>query len=166
MAIAGLWHGPAMTYVVFGVMHGVALVINQVWKKRKIKLPKAVGWLLTFVFVNSAFVVFRAPDLATAGHVLRMMFVPFGAGGAGNLVNAGLGQFLTSDLLVRSLLIGLPLLGVLLWVYRRRRSAMIGAKLGPMPVIPATVCAALYSLMVYCVLFVGTTAQGFIYTQF
>jgi len=169
MAIIGLWHGPAMTYVVFGAMHGVALVINQVAKKRKIKLPRPVGWLLTILFVNSAFVVFRAPDLAAAAHALRMMYVPFGAGGAGNLVHAQLGQFLTVDVLVRSLLLGLPLLLVLSWRNNWRHAApepATSAGRTAMPFVPAAACALLYSQIVYCVLFVGTTAQGFIYTQF
>jgi D-alanyl-lipoteichoic acid acyltransferase DltB (MBOAT superfamily) len=164
MTIAGLWHGPAMTYVVFGVMHGAALVINQVGRKRKIKLPKFVGWLLTFVFVNCAFVVFRAPDLETANHVLRMMFVPFGVGGAGNLASVGVGHVVTSDLLVRLVVMALPLLAV--WLWRWHRSATPAGKAPGAAVLSPAVCALLYSLMIYCVLFLGATTQGFIYTQF
>ena len=73
MGIAGLWHGPAWTYIVFGLLHGVALVVNQTWKKSKRKLPGAMGWLLTFLFVNAAFVVFRSPDLGSAAKMLLTM---------------------------------------------------------------------------------------------
>jgi len=76
MTIAGLWHGPAWTYVAFGAAHGVGLVVNQVWKKRKRKLPRPLAWALTFAFVNAAFVLFRAPDLHAAGAMLRAMVVP------------------------------------------------------------------------------------------
>ncbi len=74
MTIAGLWHGPSWNFIVFGAMHGVALVINLYWKKTKKKFPFLVSWALTMGFVNLAFIFFRAPDLATAmkmaGHLL------------------------------------------------------------------------------------------------
>lgn len=72
MGIAGLWHGPGWTYIVFGLMHGVALALNQVWKKKsKRRLPDGVGWALTFLFVNAAFIVFRSPSLPAATQMLK-----------------------------------------------------------------------------------------------
>jgi alginate O-acetyltransferase complex protein AlgI len=73
MTIAGLWHGPSWTYVVFGTLHGAALVINQYWKKTKRKLPAPLAWALTFCFVNLAFIFFRSPDLATAVHIVARL---------------------------------------------------------------------------------------------
>jgi D-alanyl-lipoteichoic acid acyltransferase DltB (MBOAT superfamily) len=73
MGIAGLWHGPNWTFIVFGLMHGVALAVNQYWKKSKRKLVPGVGWLLTFLWVNAAFVVFRSPDLPSAATMLSAM---------------------------------------------------------------------------------------------
>lgn len=84
MAIVGLWHGAAATYIVFGTLHGCALAVNQIWKKRKMKMPDWFGWLLTFVFVNIAFVFFRSPNIAAALHLLTAMLphVPLFATGA------------------------------------------------------------------------------------
>jgi D-alanyl-lipoteichoic acid acyltransferase DltB (MBOAT superfamily) len=73
MGIAGLWHGPAWTYVIFGLMHGSALALNQVWKKRRLRMPGWLGWLLTFVFVNVTFVFFRSPTVAAALHLIWSM---------------------------------------------------------------------------------------------
>ena len=73
MGIAGLWHGPAWTFIVFGVLHGIALAVNQIWRKSKRKLPRGVAWVLTFAFVNVAFVFFRSPDLATAMQFVAAM---------------------------------------------------------------------------------------------
>lgn len=73
MTIAGLWHGPAWTYVAFGFMHGVGIVINHVWRKAKRKLPRWLAWGLTFAYVNAAFVLFRARDLGEGFHVLGTM---------------------------------------------------------------------------------------------
>jgi D-alanyl-lipoteichoic acid acyltransferase DltB (MBOAT superfamily) len=79
MAIAGLWHGPAWTFVLFGVAHGIALALNQYWKRTKRHLPRAAAALLTFVFVNFAFILFRSPDVPTAFHISGLL-LPGGGG--------------------------------------------------------------------------------------
>ena len=67
MTIAGLWHGPAWTFVAFGALHGSALVLNQVWRKKiKIPIPNAIAWAATLLFVNGAFIFFRARDMNAA----------------------------------------------------------------------------------------------------
>ena len=73
MMIAGLWHGPAWTFVVFGGMHGLALVINHIWKKNKFPCAKLLGWFFTMNFVNVSFVVFRAKEWEDAIKVLKGM---------------------------------------------------------------------------------------------
>ncbi|MDB4224865.1 MBOAT family protein [Granulosicoccus sp.] len=74
MAIAGVWHGAAWTFVLFGVMHGVGLVVNHFWKKGKRKLPLLIAWFITFNYVNLTFVVFRASSIESAGQVVGAMF--------------------------------------------------------------------------------------------
>ena len=74
MSIAGLWHGPSWTFVLFGFIHGAALVTNQYWKKlfkkkkgkKSIVLPNWLCWMLTFAVVDLAFVFFRAGTLSAA----------------------------------------------------------------------------------------------------
>jgi alginate O-acetyltransferase complex protein AlgI len=73
MTIVGLWHGPAWTFVIFGALHGCALAINQLWRRRKMKMPAWLGWLLTFVFVNISFVFFRSVSVPAAMHMLNAM---------------------------------------------------------------------------------------------
>ncbi|MCC7054125.1 MAG: MBOAT family protein [Gemmatimonadaceae bacterium] len=76
MLVAGLWHGPSWTFVVFGGLHGLALVVNQYWKRMKRKVPPVPATILTLLFVNGAFIVFRAPDMPIAlDHLLSL--VPF-----------------------------------------------------------------------------------------
>jgi alginate O-acetyltransferase complex protein AlgI len=71
MTIAGLWHGPAWTFVCFGLMHGAGLAINQYWKKKKKpKIPAALSWLATFIFVNISFIIFHAHTLTDAGRMI------------------------------------------------------------------------------------------------
>ncbi len=73
MLIAGLWHGAGWTFVIWGGMHGAALVINHLWKKRKLRMKPALAWILTFLFVNASFVFFRAKNINTALDVLAGM---------------------------------------------------------------------------------------------
>ncbi len=91
--IAGIWHGAGWTFVVFGLIHGFALAINHGW--REFKMPAMspfVGWLLTMSVVVTGLVVFRAPDLATAGTILSAMWglSLFTGGASGALVSLDL----------------------------------------------------------------------------
>ncbi len=74
MTIAGLWHGAAWTFVIFGMVHGLGIVVNHNWKKRKKKMPHWLAWFITFNFANLAFVIFRARDLGDAFKVYEGMF--------------------------------------------------------------------------------------------
>jgi alginate O-acetyltransferase complex protein AlgI len=79
MSISGLWHGPAWTFVVWGLCHGVALATNQYWRKKiKIALPAGVGWLLTFSFVTLAEVFFRAANLPVAFQMFARLYPAHG----------------------------------------------------------------------------------------
>lgn len=61
--LGGLWHGAAWTFILWGILHGAALIIHRLWSQiYKKRLPQLVGWGLTFVFINIAWLVFRAPN--------------------------------------------------------------------------------------------------------
>ena len=72
--IAGLWHGASWMFLIFGGLHGVALVVNNYWKRLKLKINKILAWIITFNFVNITFIFFRAHDLNDASRVLSSMF--------------------------------------------------------------------------------------------
>ena len=73
--IGGIWHGAGWGFVIWGVLHGIALVIHRIWAEFfKIKLPKILAWFITFNFVNIAWVFFRASSLNDAFKVLGAMF--------------------------------------------------------------------------------------------
>ncbi len=73
MTIIGLWHGADWTFIVYGMFHGLALVIHNFWKKRKKKLSPWLGWFITFNLVNVSFVIFRAKTLQEAWIILKAM---------------------------------------------------------------------------------------------
>ncbi|MEO1751695.1 MBOAT family protein [Thiofaba sp. EF100] len=68
MAISGLWHGAdSLNFLLWGLLHGLAMVIQRFWEQHGgPKLPALAAWSLTMAFVFSAWILFRAPDLATA----------------------------------------------------------------------------------------------------
>ena len=72
--IGGLWHGAGWTFIFWGLLHGIAMVIHRLWSKIGIKLWPWLGWLITFNFVNIAWIFFRARDWEDAIKVLAPMF--------------------------------------------------------------------------------------------
>ena len=69
MVLCGLWHGAGWTFVVWGALHGMALIACHMGIRLGIApridspLRTAVAWLLTFAFVVAAWVIFRATSL-------------------------------------------------------------------------------------------------------
>jgi alginate O-acetyltransferase complex protein AlgI len=81
--IGGVWHGAGWTFVLWGGLQGVYLVINHGWHKicrtgRKSKLSSFFGWAVTMLAVVVSWVPFRADSLDGAKNILVTMF--FGHG--------------------------------------------------------------------------------------
>lgn len=73
MFIAGIWHGAGWTYIIFGSLHGLGLVLNHTWKKYHLWMWKPLGYVLTLGLVLVAFVFFRAESITDALQVLYAM---------------------------------------------------------------------------------------------
>lgn len=73
MFISGIWHGAGWTFIIWGALHGAALVVNHSWNRRRVKMPKLLAWLITFNFINFSMVLFRSADLAVAWKVYQGM---------------------------------------------------------------------------------------------
>ncbi len=71
--ICGIWHGAGLMFIVWGLAHGVALVIYRIWGKTNIRLPKAFAWLITFNFLNLSWIFFRAKGWDDAVKVISGM---------------------------------------------------------------------------------------------
>jgi len=72
--LGGLWHGAGWTFLFWGFLHGVALVIYQIWSKISFKLWTWLAWLITFNFINISWIFFRAKEWDDAIKVLSSMF--------------------------------------------------------------------------------------------
>jgi len=84
MLLGGLWHGAGWTFVVWGGLHGIYLVINHGWQSlckyfglnSKTQYSKSIhvlSVLITFIAVSAAWVVFKADNLNTAMAMLKAM---------------------------------------------------------------------------------------------
>jgi len=71
--VVGLWHGAGWTFVLWGCMHGAALVIHRLWKRSGFSMPSWIAWFLTFNFINIGWVFFRAKTFGDALRVLGGM---------------------------------------------------------------------------------------------
>ena len=75
--VSGLWHGASWLFVLWGMLHGAALVIHRIWSKFLGKsMPRILAVILTFFFVMFAWIPFRAADMAHAGQMISAMFHP------------------------------------------------------------------------------------------
>ena len=83
MVLGGLWHGASWTFVFWGALHGIYLVINHLWRNkiaiRLGRLDVALNpfyAILTFLSVVVGWVFFRASTFGTALNILSGMFAP------------------------------------------------------------------------------------------
>jgi alginate O-acetyltransferase complex protein AlgI len=79
MGLGGLWHGASWNFVIWGLLHGLALVVERALgltdgEKTRRPLPAWLGWLVTFHFVCLTWVFFRSPTLADATDYFRTLF--------------------------------------------------------------------------------------------
>jgi alginate O-acetyltransferase complex protein AlgI len=84
MTLFGLWHGAKWTFIVYGLYHGLVLVIHrlgqQMQRQFSVRLPRSVGaflsWGATFGLVSLGFIFFRANDWTQAWAMLSAVFTP------------------------------------------------------------------------------------------
>jgi len=82
MALGGLWHGAGLTFVAWGVAHGLGLGAGVLWRKAGLRMPTLAGWAITFAFVVLAWVLFRSTTFESAILIYKALFgfAPLGIG--------------------------------------------------------------------------------------
>lgn len=74
--LTGLWHGADWNFILWGLYFAALLILEKlILGKILARLPKAVGWIYTFIAVNVSWVIFNLSDLGELGSALKMMFV-------------------------------------------------------------------------------------------
>jgi alginate O-acetyltransferase complex protein AlgI len=76
MVVCGIWHGANWTFLLWGILHGIGLLVIALAKfshtaSGALKIiPNQLKWLLTFIFIVFTWVFFRSPNLDTARIIL------------------------------------------------------------------------------------------------
>jgi alginate O-acetyltransferase complex protein AlgI len=152
MLLGGIWHGAAWTFVIWGFMHGLALVIeNMLTGRRQLQrrspLWRGLGVLYTFHLVVAAFIFFRAESLDYALLYFESLF--------------------TSDLptmLTTPFVLGLVAFGIGIHFLPKDSVERTGGALSRMP---ATAQGALAALVLVAISAMGPEGVApFIYFQF
>jgi len=74
--LSGLWHGAGWNFILWGCMHGLLYVITRLWLtkfKKTNKIAHITGVVFTFIFVNVAWVFFRAESVGQAIELIKII---------------------------------------------------------------------------------------------
>ena len=72
--ISGFWHGANWTFILWGTLHGVIMIIERICGKTLEKIPKGIRWAVTFIAVDIGWVLFNSHSIGEAGAFLQRMF--------------------------------------------------------------------------------------------
>lgn len=78
---SGLWHGSSWTFVLWGTMHGCFMILTKHFQHVINKIPKLINHIITLLFLNFTWILFRAESFAT----LRQMVAALLSNKWGNL---------------------------------------------------------------------------------
>ena len=81
MVIGGIWHGANWTYIIWGLLHGLALAVHKGWMdltgsriKQHSSISKMVSILMTFIFTTFCWIFFRAESMSKAILIIKRIF--------------------------------------------------------------------------------------------
>lgn len=72
--LTGIWHGPNLTYIAWGLYYGALLLFEHYYGKRLLeKVPRPARIVLIFLVANTGWVFFANPSLSSAFRQLGCM---------------------------------------------------------------------------------------------
>lgn len=72
--ISGFWHGAGYTFLLWGLLHGIANVFTRVFMDAINKVPRWICWCFNFAFLNITWTIFRAESMAQAVELICRVF--------------------------------------------------------------------------------------------
>lgn len=108
--ICGVWHGAAWNFIIWGMYHGILLIVERIMKnKYNFVLKGWYGNILTFILVLIGWVMFKADSLTYMKEYLMVMF---------GLEGGTAFQFYSLDYYVTPLVLAVSIVGLLLSIFR------------------------------------------------
>ncbi len=156
----GLWHGAEWTFVVWGMMHGLFLMLERLGVIKPDKFPRPLGNVYTLLVAVTAFTIFRATTLTQGFDFIAKMFTGF-------TTDAAMQAFLSKTLTVNVIVIGAigiigstPLFKNI--YYKLRESRKLNSYVFEIGSMTATL-----ALLMLCIMAVSSqTYNPFIYFRF
>ena len=81
MLLGGIWHGANWTYVIWGLMHGLALAVHKGWMamtgspdKKHGRFVDAFSIVITFIFTTFCWIFFRVDSWSHAMEIIGQIF--------------------------------------------------------------------------------------------
>ncbi|MBQ9301148.1 MAG: MBOAT family protein, partial [Clostridia bacterium] len=81
--LTGIWHGAGVTFILWGLYHGLFSVLERLGLGKILKKAGGLGWLYTFLAVVFGWVLFRVEDLPAALALMGRMLAPWRYTGTG-----------------------------------------------------------------------------------
>jgi len=157
--LTGMWHGAGMAFILWGLYHGLFLILERVWLGKKLeKLPGIVGWGYTVTAVFFGWILFRAENISLFFTYVRNMFVAHG----GTIL---LSAYLDSKMIFL-IVMGVLFAGVLQKIYEKVRVHSAGKiPANGMVTVPRMIaCMVIFWLSVAAL--VNNSYNPFIYFRF
>ena len=78
--VSGIWHGANWTFIIWGIIHGVAQIAEKALRLQKYEGGgnRRLRIIITFLIVNFAWIFFRMPSITDACKVIGKIFTDFG----------------------------------------------------------------------------------------
>ena len=153
MLLGGLWHGAAWTFVIWGALHGLYLMVERYLRNHiRIKINAWNGILLamaTYTLINITWVFFRAREFTTAMDILASMF----------FLNAD-GEKVLQYLDITKVFIVIGILFLLHWFMRNTSVKEVAQK------TPGWVLGLIWGIMLVLLVISQGSGEQFIYFQF
>ena len=72
--VSGIWHGAGWTFIIWGSSHGLAMILHRLWLNVGFKMNKILAWIMTFIFINTSWIIFRANSIGDAWFIIKKLF--------------------------------------------------------------------------------------------
>ena len=75
--VSGIWHGAAWTFIIWGLLHGLGLVVTRELERSRFyrkQVPKLLKQTGVFLFVSFTWIFFRADSLGDALMIVQRIF--------------------------------------------------------------------------------------------
>ena len=171
--ISGLWHGSNWTFVIWGALHGIYVIIERLTEKfrkriasaikldRNVLLYKIIQIFITFCLVSFAWIFFRSNSISDSVYIVKNLFTGFSNLTSLDALKSSLTSMGLDEYSVIKISLSILIMEI---VHLIQRKTSVIKMFSTKPLIIRWV--AYFSLILYILFFRETQVQEFIYFQF